>query len=138
MKNNDKTKVLIRELSQHLSEYECNYQCLTWREKVLLLVKAGVALKSLGKHADPEAAKVGARERIRLYLLHHVGVVVSAKELEVVASISEYARRIRELRVQDGYKILTGYSNDPEMGLELGPTDYVLIDSEPDTTAARR
>jgi len=128
----------MRGLNACLNEYAETYQGLSWRDRVLLLVKAGVTFKELAKHTDPEAAKVGARERIRLYLLRHPGTVIAAAELEVVSGISQYARRIRELRVQDGYKILTGHSNDPEMGLALSPTEYILFDPEPDTTAAHR
>jgi len=73
-----------------------------------------------------------------LYMLDNVGVVISAAELEVVSGISEYGRRVRELRGQDGYKILTAYSNDPEAGVQLKAREYVLSDSQPDVTAARR
>jgi HNH endonuclease len=133
------TQSLIQENNQRLSTYTTDYSRLSWRKKVLLLVETGDSLKELGKHTNPEAAKVGARERIKLYLVHHVGIVVSARELEVVAGISEYARRIRELRVEDGYKILTGHSNeDPDVELELGPSDYILINAEPDRNAAHR
>ena len=64
--------------------------------------------------------------------------MISAAELEIVSGISEYAKRVRELRTESGYKILTGHSNDPELGLELAPTDYILIDANPDITAAHR
>jgi len=64
--------------------------------------------------------------------------VLRAEELEVVGGISEYARRIRELRVEDGYNILTRQSNDAGSGIELGPTEYLLVKREPDLTAARR
>ncbi len=111
---------------------------MTWRQKVLVLVKVGISFKELGKCSDPEAAKVGARDRLRLYLCRHVGIPVSAPELEVVSGISEYARRIRELRVEEGYKVLTGHSNDPKMGVELGPKEYLLVSDVPDHKAARR
>ena len=83
-------------------------------------------------------ANVGSRERIRLYLSEHVSIPIDAAELEVVSGISEYGRRIRELRVEDGYRIITGYSADPEMGVELRPDQYILLDTTPDTSAARR
>ena len=92
----------------------------------------------LGKSTNPEAARVSPRERIRLYLIENVGEVIAAAELEVVSGISEYGRRVRELRVQDGYKILTGYSSDPETGVDLKVREYLLVDPEPDVTAARR
>ena len=129
---------LIAETEALLSQYNKSYNGMSWREKVLLLVKVTGTIKQLGIYSNPNAAKVGARERIRLYLCEYVGIAVSAEELQVVSGISEYGRRIRELRVQDGYKILTGHSNDPDIGLELGPSDYLLLEVEPDVTAARR
>jgi len=129
---------LIAEIEARLEQYRNDYQGLCWREKVLLLVKVSGSIKQLGKNTNPTAVKVGARERIRLYMLDNIGVVISASELEVVSGISEYGRRIRELRVQDGYKILTRESNDPEAGVELRPKQYLLLDTEPDLTAARR
>ncbi len=136
--NEGKVLALIRELDSHLRDYEQGFRGMTWREKVLLLVKAGVSFKELGKRSDPEAAKVGARDRLRLYLKRHVGVAIHASELEVVSGISEYARRVRELRVEEGFKILTGLSNDPKMGVDLGPNQYLLMTEEPDHLAARR
>ena len=43
-----------------------------------------------------------------LYLKKHVGQVLDGRELMVVSGISEYARRIRELRVQFGWQIISG------------------------------
>jgi len=129
---------LIEEAEGTLDRYHRNYKGLSWREKVLVLVELTSSVKELGIHSNMQAARVGARERIRLYLIQHIGVVISARELEVVSGISEYGRRARELRVQDGYKILTGHSNDPETGINLGPSEYLLLQPEPDLTASRR
>jgi hypothetical protein len=129
---------LISEIEENLTHYKMSYQGLSWRQKVLLLVKVSGGIKILGTKTDPSAASVGARERIRLYLQDNVGDVITARELEVVSGISEYGRRVRELRVQDGYKILTGCSNDPESGIRLRPSEYLLLESTPDVTAARR
>lgn len=131
-------KLLIRELDAKLAEYGRKYQGLSWRQKVLALVEITRSVKCLGMNSNPAAAKVDARERLRLYLVENVGVVVTASELEVVSGISEYGRRVRELRVQDGYKILTGHSNDPDTGISLQPAEYILLDPVPDTSAARR
>lgn len=130
--------VLIAEIDGALAQYRQGYKGLTWREKVLLLTGVSKSLRMLAAHTDPTAAGVKSRERIRLYLQAHVSQVIDAVELEVVSGISDYGRRIRELRVQDGYKIITGHSNDPEAGFEIKPSQYVLIDPAPDTTAARR
>ncbi|MDY7010280.1 MAG: HNH endonuclease signature motif containing protein [Planctomycetota bacterium] len=134
-----KVETLINEVDRRLAEYRQKYRGLSWRNKVLLLVEVSKSFKKLGKHTDPLVAEVGSRERIRLYLVNHTGVVISAAELEVVSGISEYRRRTGELRVQDGYKIMTGLtSNDPEVGIKLKSTEYLLLDPKPDLTAARR
>jgi len=138
MSDHSTTEALIAEIEARLEHYRKKYIGLSWREKVLVLVEISGSIKKLGKITNPDAAKVGARERIRLYMLNNLGLVISAAELEVVSGISEYGRRVRELRIQDGYKILTGYSNDPQVGVELKPREYILVDSEPDITAARR
>jgi len=138
MSDHSTVDALITEVEARLAQYQKQYTGLSWREKVVLLVKVTGSVKKLGKLTNPICAKVGAHERIRLYMLDNVGLVIAASELEVVSGISEYGRRIRELRVQDGYKILTAYSNDPETGVELKPREYLLLDTEPDVTAARR
>lgn len=129
---------LIGEVEHRLAQYRQKYQGLSWREKVLLLVRVHASFRKLSKHTDPVAATVSARERIKLYLLANVGQVIKAVELNVVSGISEYGRRVRELRVEDGYKILTGNSSDPDLGFELGTREYLLLEAEPDMTAARR
>lgn len=47
----------------------------------------------------------GARTRILDYLVSHVGEWVSGEELSTVSGIQEWARRVRELRVEDGFDI---------------------------------
>ncbi len=131
-------ELLVLEVEERLAQYRKNYQGLSWREKVLLLVKVSVGIKKIGVNSNPDVANIAARERIRLYLQENVGVIISARELEVVSGISEYGRRIRELRIQDGYKILTDCSNDPEAGIRLRPSEYLLLETKPDVSAARR
>ena len=138
MSDNPAIDLLITEVEQNLTHFRTTYQGLSWREKILLLVDVSDGIKKMGVRTNPEASRVGARERIRLYLLENLAVVVTARELEVVSGISEYGRRVRELRVEDGYKILTGRSNDPEIGIELRSAEYILLDPNPDATAARR
>ena len=129
--------LLIKEIETRLSQYKKDYEGLSWRDKVLLLVGIDGSVKKLGIKSDSAAAQVSARERIRLYLTKHAGIVIKAAELEVVSGISEYGRRIRELRVEEGYKILTGHSNDPENMVHLKPSEYLLLDTQPDSSASR-
>jgi len=136
--SNSVVDILISEIEENLAQYRRSYRGLSWREKVLLLVEVSGCVKNMGVNTNPATANVGARERIKLYLRENAGVIITAAELEVVSGISEYGRRVRELRVQDGYKILTGYSNDPEAGIKLRPSEYLLLEPDPDVTAARR
>ena len=130
--------ILIQEVEAALSSYKIKHSGLDWRQKVLLLVEINKGIKILGITSNPNSAKLAARERLKLYLTRYAGTIIKSQELEVVSGISEYARRVRELRVQEGFKILTGISNDPEFGISLKPNEYILIDRNPDITAANR
>lgn len=69
----------------------------------------------------------GARSKLRNHFLNNINKVISADELrEVAGGISEWARRIRELRNEEGYQILT--HNDLS---ELKPGQYILKDNKP-------
>ena len=131
---------LIADIDRRLQAFRVDYAGLGLREKVLCLggVLTQTRKLNVAVARDSGCDARGASERIRLYFVRHVGLVLDKVEIEVVAGISEYGRRVRELRVQDGYAILTGASNDPEDGLELKPTQYCLLRAEPDHRAARR
>ncbi len=69
----------------------------------------------------------GARGKLRAYFLANVGRVMDPEELRAVAgNQSEWARRIRELRTEEGYLILT--HNDRS---ELKPGQYLLETAKP-------
>lgn len=72
------------------------------------------------------AARVGARTKLRDYLNSHIGEVLSSEVLREVAGTSEWARRLRELRDEEGMHIVS--HNDRA---ELRPGQYVLVDSKP-------
>jgi hypothetical protein len=69
----------------------------------------------------------GARRRILDYLSARVGQTVTGDELAEISGIQEWARRIRELRVEDGYEIT-----------ELGGSRYRLESATPNTIRAAR
>ena len=75
----------------------------------------------------------GAHDRILRYLQLRVGEVVDKDELEGVAGISEWARRVRELRVEGGWRISTNGNRS-----DLRPGEYVLEAVEPDAELAAR
>lgn len=68
----------------------------------------------------------GGRDRIRQYLQDRVGDWVYGDELAAISGIGEWARRVRELRVEDGFDI------EEEGGR------YRLNDAEPNAEVARR
>src|SRR5205809_3718270 len=81
----------------------------------------------------PIISGTAARDRIRAYLKLLPGEVIEGIELQVVGGIQEFARRVRELRVEYGYNISTGYSRE-----DLRPDQYVLESAEPESDAAEK
>lgn len=78
--------------------------------------------------------KKGARARLREHFLANLGRIMEADELrEVSGNISEWARRVRELRTEEGYQILT--HNDLS---ELKPGQYILKSNKPVPAFDRR
>jgi len=66
---------------------------------------------------------MGARSKLRAHFLDNIGKVMDSNELSKVAGgISEWARRIRELRTEEGFQILTHNDRD-----ELKPGQYLLL-----------
>lgn len=72
-----------------------------------------------------------ARSRLLAYLRLNVGKPVCARELAGVAGISDWARRVRELDVEDGWPILVGPAADLPKGW------YRLERDRPDLDRAR-
>lgn len=72
--------------------------------------------------------KKGSKERIRQFLLAHIGEVVTSIQLRDAAgtNVSEWARRVRELREDEGWPILT--HND---SATLKPGQYLLREKPP-------
>jgi hypothetical protein len=125
------------------------------RAKVLALVPAFHKLKDLGSSLIPKAEASSAQERIITYLRRYPKTVVDGDELMVVSGIGEWARRVRELRVQFGWWISSGVTFaemaeaqaedvapliellgvDPT---EIGPDQYVLMREDQDRDAAYR
>ena len=69
----------------------------------------------------------GARAKLRKHFLGNIGRVMDSHELhEVSGGTSEWARRVRELRTEEGYQILT--HNDRS---DLKPGQYLLLQPIP-------
>ena len=65
--------------------------------------------------------KISSKERIKQFLLANVGRVVTSQEISDAAGASEWARRVRELRDEAGWPIIT--HND---SVALKPGEYIL------------
>jgi hypothetical protein len=71
--------------------------------------------------------KRGARSKLREHFLNNIGRIMDSDELrEVAGGITEWARRVRELRLEEGYQIQT--HNDRG---DLKPGQYLLEEPKP-------
>jgi HNH endonuclease len=140
-----------------LKDFEHRLEEDDLRVQVQALVPAVYLLRDLGSSLIPLADAESARERILCYLCRYQLTVIAGDELGVVSGISEYARRVRELRVQFGWPIFSGQTakemlreeDSDETGFLFGPElpaeairamsadDYILV-GEQDRDAAHR
>jgi len=68
----------------------------------------------------------GSRAKLREYFIENVGKILNSDTLAKVAGTSEWGRRVRELRNEEGMNIVT--HNDRS---DLKPGQYILVDSKP-------
>ena len=68
----------------------------------------------------------GARSKLRDYFVENVGIVLDSDTLREIAGVSEWGRRVRELRNEEGMNIVT--HNDRST---LKPGEYMLVDLKP-------
>lgn len=143
---------LRKDLLLLIESFESKLKEGTLREQVMALVPANHTLRDLGGSLIRDEEVNSARERILAYLLRYSKILIHGDELMVVAGISEYARRIRELRVQFGWQILSGavlkdMVQEGDIELEdiraisfssLKTDTYVLLAVEEDRDAAHR
>jgi len=77
--------------------------------------------------------RIGARHKLRKHFLENINTVMNSEELRQVAGdITEWARRVRELRDEEGFEILT--HNDRS---DLKPGQYLLQNPDPRPAFAR-
>lgn len=69
-------------------------------------------------------AKIGSKEKLRRFLLANIGRVIQSHELQEAADGAlQYSRRLRELREQEGWPILSHLDS-----AELKPGQYLLAE----------
>lgn len=124
-------------------------------EQVCSLVEVNLHLRALGASIGaslaPEDSSSG-RARLLAYLRVQAGQIVHTDELMIVAGIGDYPRRIRELRGDHGWPIISGLavrdlraaigttgpgSRAEELG-RMAPEEYLLIEDMRDPDAVRR
>ncbi len=78
--------------------------------------------------------KPGSKERIRQFLLANIGRVVTSIQVRDAAgaSVSEWARRVRELREDEHWPILTHHDS-----ADLKPGQYLLKQAPPEKSALK-
>lgn len=75
--------------------------------------------------------RLSSKERIKRFLRSHIGEVVTNHQLQnaVGPEVTEWARRVRELRSEEGWPIKT-HNDDAN----LKPGEYLLTDDPPDSS----
>ncbi|MVA79911.1 HNH endonuclease [Agrobacterium vitis] len=150
----------LQELQQLLVDFSKELDRSDLRERVRALIPSFEKIRALGVSLMPEHIDAGARDRILAYFRKYPRTVIDGDELMVVSGIGEWARRVRELRVEFGWPINSGATykemasdlktdgeDEALLALEadlrvnpfsLKPEQYVLISDEQDRDAAYR
>jgi len=138
-----------KELVDLLRNFKNELRIGDLRAKVRALIPACQLLKDLGSSLIPEKDASGARSRILFYFLKYPYSVIKGDELMVVSGIQEWARRVRELRVEFGWFIVSGLTakemkEEDKFALkgiklnDMNVDDYILLDTREDRDAAHR
>ncbi len=141
-------EVVRQEIAMLLRNFEAELRTGELRRKVLALVPIFHGLRDLGKALIPIGFASSAKSRILHYFREHPGIIINGDELLVISGIQEYARRVRELRVQFGWAIASGITISemlhdegeevPDSLRTMRPNDYVLLSAREDRDAAHR
>jgi len=140
---------LLSDIQNLLQNFKKELSSDHLREKVIALVPVFYKLRDLGSSLAPEKYAASARERILCYFRKYPYIIIKGDELMVISGIQEYARRVRELRVQFGWAIVSGVTakeavaeNEwPLDGVDvsqMSTDDYILINTDEDRDAAYR
>jgi hypothetical protein len=157
---NDEPESLRSSLVELLTNFAAELKKTDLRAKVIALIPAFHKLRDLGSSLMPKSDALSGRDRIIAYLSRYPLKVIDWDELMVVSGIGEWARRVRELRVQFGWWIYSGVTfadmaedacaadNEGEtaslkemLGVDpskIKPDQYVLMRAEQDRQAAHR
>lgn len=138
------------ELVRLLTDFEQQLASGELRARVLALVPAFHTLRDLGSSMVDASIAASGSDRILHYFRAYERLPIAGDELMVVSGIGEWARRVRELRVQAGWRIISGVTLDEMLGADadpssqawqlprLAPDEYMLLDGIQDREAAHR
>lgn len=124
---------IARRIGEALSDVDA--EDLDVAEWLDLQAELGAVVQSLNEPSRAVSAALGlpsAKARLRQYFLGHLGEVVTNAQLSGVAGTLEWARRVRELALEEGWDITRG----PSDGLK--PGEYRLDADEVDADRAKR
>lgn len=135
-----------RELIELLSDFDRHLTASDLRGQVQALIPVYHRLRDLGGSLLQLPGRTSAIERVLSYLRRHPGIVIAGDELMVVSGIQDYPRRIRQLRKESGWPILSGTALHELLSEEPGAIDaegiavddYILLRDEQDRDAAHR
>ena len=144
-----RSEQIRKEVQNLLANFEDELKKDDLRNKVLALVPVFRRLRDLGKSLISKEQASAARDRILYYFQKYPFTVIRGDELLVVSGIQEWPRRVRELRVQFGWMIISGTTakqmkEEGEFEFAEGelakmkPGDYILIGTNQDRDAAHR
>lgn len=146
--NQPDPEVIRKKVEGLIRNFEAELRSGELREKVLALVPVFHSMRELGKALIPAEYSSAARDRILYYFRTYPATIINGDELLVVSGIQEYARRLRELRVQFGWAIVSGVTINemdqdeseevPDDLKTMKPNEYILLRAEQDRDAAHR
>jgi len=98
----------VNEIKSFLDDFLQRIEGDDLRAQVLSLIPAFHSLKGLGSGLIVSDKGNSARDRILAYFRKYPFTLIDGDEIAVVSGIGEWARRVRELRVEFGWSIYAG------------------------------
>src|SRR5687768_10085859 len=94
-------------LNEILNSLDEHFDDLDLRVRVKALIPVFQTIRKFGSSLQPPGLRSG-KARLLDYLRRYKGELIDGEELMVVSGIGEWARRVRQLRVEEGWPILSG------------------------------
>lgn len=143
------TQALLSQVTRLLEEFQALSADSDLRKRVRAVIPVHHAVLELGKSLLPKELASSAQQRLLHYFRQYPKTILPREELEVVAGIDQWARRVRELRVEQGWAIASGktirqmaeqgeFPITPSELAGIQPDDYALLRETQDWEAAHR